>query len=167
MIGEITVRELKTKVLELLASRFPQMELADEFAEKQYFGRLEKPVLAVAVERIEAEHAGFGDYLGSNISGDFWKEQNGQLAKISLDFHLYLPAGGCELESNEVFLELCSELLFAEELDFRGFSCSSSVFEPEIQCFSTVMKAEMQAVLMREERAEMISDIRLETEVSV
>lgn len=167
MLGQVTVQELKNQILSLIKFQFPQIEVIDGFSSEQYFGQLEKILVAVSIEKIEIESVGLQDYLGSGVSDQIWKEQRGQAAKIQFGFTFYRPINDQKIAENEFFLKICDELAFKENLNFTSFVCSSPVFQQELQCFTTSMKAEAQAMLMKEEETAILSGFRLETDVRI
>ena len=133
-----------------LQTALPEFEVIEGFANRQFYGSLKKPLLAVTIPGVKLIPAGCGDYLGLQAGESTGSEVYGRLAEVTAGFSFYLPASGGWENPSRYFLDLCGLLLDGQD-EVAEIQCGEPEFLDGMQCFVLRAQAVLQMVIAEDE----------------
>lgn len=149
------IAEIKEQALSLLRGSpgFANWHLVGEFPGTARGLPVQKPTLAVGIDRVEASAGGLGGYLGEADG----LSHIGAVAEVTLRFDGWIPRDSRIGGAQALFETLCEALM--EGLGAEKIWCEQSGTDDRTLSTHLVAKAALKTCLARSEAAPLMGDI--------
>jgi hypothetical protein len=167
MIASTEMMEMKKQITQLLQQTISGVDVTEGFSPQQYFLTLRRPMICVTIQSVSAQKSALENYIGVGFDDSTSRDLYGYFCDVVVGISLYLPKGYKEKDGNDLFLTICSQLLFDQNYEFEEIDCKEMDFDEKIQAFILPITAKTSLILTREEDFAVISDIQVKRKEGV